>query len=94
MARATGGSLALKGGSRLRHTGKVKWFNENKGFGFILQEDGGQDIFVHYSEIKQDGFRTLNEGELVEFELTESAKGPQAKAVVRSAGSSAPAAAE
>jgi CspA family cold shock protein len=93
MVHAAGGSLALKGGSRLRHTGKVKWFNENKGFGFILQDDG-QDIFVHYSEIKQDGFRTLNEGEQVEFDLTESSKGPQAKEVVRSAGNSVSAAAE
>lgn len=89
-----GGSSALKGGRRLRYTGKVKWFNENKGFGFILQEGGGQDIFVHYSEIKQDGFRTLNEGELVEFDLAESTKGPQAKEVVRSTGNSASAAAE
>jgi len=94
MVSAAVGLLALKGGCRLRHTGKVKWFNENKGFGFILQEDGGQDIFVHYSEIKQDGFRTLNEGELVEFELTESGKGPQAKEVVRSAGNGVSAAAE
>ena len=78
----------------MRHTGKVKWFNENKGFGFILQEGGGQDIFVHYSEIKQDGFRTLNEGELVEFDLAESTKGPQAKEVVRGTGNSASAAAE
>lgn len=78
----------------MRYTGKVKWFNENKGFGFILQEGGGQDIFVHYSEIKQDGFRTLNEGELVEFDLAESTKGPQAKEVVRSTGNSASAAAE
>ena len=94
MVRAAGGSSALRGGCRLRHTGKVKWFNENKGFGFILQDDGGQDIFVHYSEIKQDGFRTLNEGELVEFELADSTKGPQAKEVVRSTGNSASAAAE
>ena len=66
----------------MRQTGKVKWFNENKGYGFILQ-DGGRDVFVHYSEIKEDGYRTLTEGELVEFEVAESAKGPQAKDVVR-----------
>lgn len=69
----------------MRQTGKVKWFNENKGYGFILQ-DGGRDIFVHYSEIKEDGYRTLSEGELVEFEIAESPKGPQAKEVVRNSG--------
>jgi CspA family cold shock protein len=67
----------------LKHTGKVKWFNENKGYGFILQDNGGRDIFVHYSEIQEDGYRTLAEGETVEFELMESPKGPQAKTVVR-----------
>jgi CspA family cold shock protein len=72
----------------LRQTGKVKWFNENKGYGFILQ-DGGRDIFVHYSEIKEDGYRTLSEGELVEFEVAESPKGPQAKEVVRNSGKQA-----
>jgi CspA family cold shock protein len=72
----------------LRQSGKVKWFNENKGYGFILQ-DGGRDIFVHYSEIKEDGYRTLSEGELVEFEVAESPKGPQAKEVVRNSGTKA-----
>ena len=68
----------------MRSTGKVKWFNENKGYGFILQDvDGGRDVFVHYSEIRQEGYRTLNEGEVVEFELAESPKGPQAKEVIR-----------
>jgi len=62
----------------------VKWFNENKGYGFILQDDG-RDIFVHYSEIKAEGYRTLAEGEDVEFEVLESPKGPQAKEVVRGA---------
>lgn len=66
----------------MKQTGKVKWFNENKGYGFILQ-DNGRDVFVHYSEIRQEGFRTLNEGELVEYELTDGPKGPQAKNVVR-----------
>jgi CspA family cold shock protein len=55
----------------LRTTGKVKWFNESKGYGFIKQ-DSGNDIFVHYSEIQEEGFRTLTEGDLVEFELRES----------------------
>jgi CspA family cold shock protein len=70
-------------GQSLKHTGKVKWFNENKGYGFILQDGGGRDIFVHYSEIQEEGYRTLAEGETVEFELMESPKGPQAKQVIR-----------
>jgi CspA family cold shock protein len=80
---------ARKGDNELRQTGKVKWFNENKGYGFILQSDGGRDIFVHYSEIKEDGYRTLAEGEVVEFDVAESPKGPQAKDVVRNGGSKA-----
>ena len=67
----------------MRQTGKVKWFNENKGYGFILQDEGGRDVFVHYSEIKEEGYRTLAEGEVVEYEVAESPKGPQAKEVVR-----------
>lgn len=74
----------------MRLTGKVKWFNENKGYGFILQDTGGRDIFVHYSEIKEDGYRTLNEGEAVQFEVLESPKGPQAKGVTRNDGVPAP----
>ena len=73
----------------MKHTGKVKWFNENKGYGFILQDGGGRDIFVHYSEIQEEGYRTLAEGETVEFELMESPKGPQAKQVIRN-GKAAP----
>ena len=68
----------------MRLTGKVKWFNENKGYGFILQDDG-RDVFVHYSEIKEDGYRTLAEGEEVEFDVADSPKGPQAKDVIRNA---------
>ena len=62
--------------------GKVKWFNDAKGYGFIEQE-GEQDIFVHYSSISGDGFKTLAEGETVEFEVTDTPKGPQAMNVTR-----------
>jgi cold shock protein len=62
-------------------TGKVKWFNEKKGYGFIEQE-GGKDVFVHFDAIKMDGFKTLKEGQTVNFDITEGAKGPQASNVV------------
>lgn len=61
-------------------TGIVKWFNAEKGFGFITQ-DGGVDLFVHYSAIKGDGFKTLEEGQKVEFEVTQGPKGAQAENV-------------
>lgn len=60
--------------------GQVKWFNEKKGFGFIQQDDG-QDLFVHYTAISGDGFKTLTEGQRVRFEIEETAKGPKAKNV-------------
>lgn len=62
-------------------TGTVKWFNAEKGFGFIEQADGGADVFVHFSAIKSDGYRSLNEGDEVEFEVTQGQKGPQAENV-------------
>jgi CspA family cold shock protein len=62
--------------------GKVKWFNDQKGFGFIEQE-GGDDVFVHYSSIAGDGFKTLAEGDDVEFELTQGPKGAKAENVTR-----------
>ncbi|MFV8818655.1 cold-shock protein [Haliea sp. E17] len=62
-------------------TGTVKWFNESKGFGFIAREDG-PDVFVHFSAIQGDGFRTLADGQKVQFEVTEGQKGPQAANVV------------
>ena len=62
-------------------TGTVKWFNETKGFGFITPEDGSKDVFVHFSAIQGDGFRTLAEGQTVTFEVEDSPKGPQATQV-------------
>ena len=61
--------------------GKVKWFNAEKGYGFITAEDG-KDVFAHFSQIQKDGFKTLEEGEMVSFEITEGQKGPQASNIV------------
>ena len=66
----------------MKNRGKVKWFNDRKGYGFI-EQDNGQDIFVHYSAIKEEGFRSLKEGEEVEFDVTHGERGPQATNVVR-----------
>jgi cold shock protein len=62
-------------------TGTVKWFNSEKGFGFIAVDGGGQDVFVHYSAIQGNGYRALDEGQAVEFEVVQGPKGPQADAV-------------
>ena len=59
-------------------TGTVKWFNEDKGFGFITQENGGPDVFAHFSAIQSEGFKTLKEGQSVTFEVEQGPKGPQA----------------
>ena len=64
------------------YTGKVKWFDAKKGYGFIEREDG-DDVFVHFSAIQDDGFKTLEEGEEVEFEIVEGDEGPQAENVVK-----------
>ncbi|GGW83384.1 cold-shock protein [Streptomyces sp. NPDC101213] len=61
--------------------GTVKWFNAEKGFGFIAQADGGPDVFVHYSEIDSSGFRSLEENQQVEFDIVQGPKGPQASRV-------------
>jgi cold shock protein len=66
----------------MKSKGKVKWFNDAKGFGFIEQE-GGSDVFVHYSAIQMDGFKTLKQGQDVEFEVKDGDKGPQATNVIK-----------
>jgi cold shock protein len=68
-----------------RQTGTVKWFNDQKGFGFITPEAGGNDVFVHHSAIKMEGFRTLTEGQRVEFSITNGPKGLSAVDVMRPA---------
>lgn len=62
--------------------GRVKWFNSEKGYGFIEREEGG-DVFVHFSAIQEEGFKTLSEGQQVEFDIVEGARGPQAANVVK-----------
>lgn len=61
--------------------GTVKWFSDDKGYGFVTPNDGGKDLFVHHSSIKAEGFRTLAEGQQVEFDAVQGAKGPQAENV-------------
>lgn len=65
----------------MREQGSVKWFNESKGYGFIQRDANGQDVFVHFSAIVADGYKTLREGQRVEFSVQQSQKGPQAAEV-------------
>lgn len=63
-------------------SGTVKWFNNTKGYGFITPSDGGEEVFVHFSTIEADGYKTLNEGQQVEYEVTQGPKGKQATRVI------------
>jgi CspA family cold shock protein len=74
--------IPAKGGEHTMPVGRVKWFNDHKGFGFIEQESG-DDVFVHHSAIQGDGFKTLDEGQQVEFEIIQDSKGLKADKVVK-----------
>lgn len=74
--------LLAQGGTEKMEQGTVKWFNSEKGFGFIAHE-GGDDVFVHFSAIQSEGFKTLEEGQAVQFDVEEGARGPQAANVVK-----------
>jgi CspA family cold shock protein len=80
--RAAGASRAKQFEVTSMPTGIVKWFNETKGFGFIKPDDGGADLFAHYSGIKSKGFRTLKENQRVEYQVQQGQKGPQAVEIV------------
>jgi CspA family cold shock protein len=83
VSRRRFGAAPLQGRkSTMRITGKVKWFNNAKGYGFIERE-GGSDVFVHFSAVQGNGFRTLEEGQAVEFEIVDGPKGPQAGNVTK-----------
>jgi len=71
-------TLKIRQGLKAMATGTVKWFNDSKGFGFITPDDGGEDLFAHFSAINMNGFKTLAEGQKVSFEVTQGPKGKQA----------------
>ena len=68
-------------GSGVKESGTVKWFNDAKGFGFVTPDNGGEDLFAHFSAIQMNGFKTLKEGQKVQFSVTQGQKGPQAENV-------------
>ena len=76
------GKWAHDGGTQVA-TGTVKWFDERKGYGFIEQEDGGEDVFVHFSALQGEGYKTLDEGQQVQFDIVQGDKGPQAANVTK-----------
>jgi CspA family cold shock protein len=78
MTRVIPGSIQAPKGGIVMATGTVKWFNGEKGYGFISQDDGGPDVFVHFSAITGNGYRNLEEGQKVSFETSNGPKGPQA----------------
>ena len=84
---ASGGCSAepeyVKGGVRKMPKGTVKWFSDQKGYGFVTPEDGSKDVFVHHTAIQGEGFKSLQEGQIVEFEITQGPKGPQATNVTK-----------
>jgi CspA family cold shock protein len=83
MSSAAGGHIALGTEQRksIMAQGTVKWFNADKGFGFIAQDGGGEDVFVHFSAIQSSGYKSLDENQKVEFDLAQGPKGPQAENV-------------
>jgi len=77
-ASLPGAGVQHEEGARIMSNGKVKWFNEAKGYGFIEPDGGGRDVFVHFSAIQGEGFKTLSEGQTVTFDVVQGEKGPQA----------------
>lgn len=77
------GFIKMKGGDSIVATGKVKWFNDQKGYGFIAQDNGGKDVFVHHTAIQGSGFKSLKTGDAVEFDVVEDTRGLKAQNVVK-----------